>query len=208
MREINQPYHGTLSSYSYTLLVIHYLQQLTPAVLPILQDEEKLNEMGTKKLMVDGFDGKSYDCTFYEMEPPSKSKSKSKQNNKNPSKDASLSNSKPQFFVCENRDNIGKLLVGFFKYYGYTFDFEHNVVCIRKLQTVTKQDKDWDKPTAQNNYMCIEDPFETHFNVARTCREEGIKHIKYEFIRAYHLLCNRTDLKTFVCGRLSNKFNI
>jgi DNA polymerase sigma len=35
-RAVNEPYQGTLSSYAYILLIIHYLQTLD--VLPILQD--------------------------------------------------------------------------------------------------------------------------------------------------------------------------
>ena len=36
-RKINDPFRGTLSSYAYVLMTIHYLQQLVPPVLPCLQ---------------------------------------------------------------------------------------------------------------------------------------------------------------------------
>ena len=36
-RKINDPFRGTLSSYAYVLMTIHYLQQLSPPVLPCLQ---------------------------------------------------------------------------------------------------------------------------------------------------------------------------
>lgn len=36
-RRINKTYHGTLSSYAYVLMCIHFLQRRTPAILPCLQ---------------------------------------------------------------------------------------------------------------------------------------------------------------------------
>ncbi|CAJ1949914.1 unnamed protein product [Sphenostylis stenocarpa] len=37
-RRVNETYHGTLSSYAYVLMCIHYLQMRRPAILPCLQD--------------------------------------------------------------------------------------------------------------------------------------------------------------------------
>ncbi|KAK7292541.1 hypothetical protein RJT34_15392 [Clitoria ternatea] len=39
-RGVNETYHGTLSSYAYVLMCIHYLQQRRPAILPCLQEME------------------------------------------------------------------------------------------------------------------------------------------------------------------------
>ncbi|KAK4743526.1 hypothetical protein SAY87_001527 [Trapa incisa] len=39
-RGVNQTYRGTLSSYAYVLMCIHFLQQRRPAILPCLQDME------------------------------------------------------------------------------------------------------------------------------------------------------------------------
>ncbi|KAL9685718.1 hypothetical protein QQ045_023169 [Rhodiola kirilowii] len=36
-RRVNETYHGTLSSYAYVLMCIHFLQQRRPAILPCLQ---------------------------------------------------------------------------------------------------------------------------------------------------------------------------
>ncbi|CAN1188898.1 UTP:RNA uridylyltransferase 1 [Linum perenne] len=39
-RSVNETYHGTLSSYAYVLMCIHFLQQRRPAILPCLQRME------------------------------------------------------------------------------------------------------------------------------------------------------------------------
>jgi DNA polymerase sigma len=41
-RQINDPYRGSLSSYAYVLMVIHFLQTCRPPVLPCLQREGRL----------------------------------------------------------------------------------------------------------------------------------------------------------------------
>jgi DNA polymerase sigma len=52
VRNLNEPYQGTLSSYAFVLLVIHYLQNLKEPVSPNLQDSEKYN---LKPKIVEGF---------------------------------------------------------------------------------------------------------------------------------------------------------
>ena len=42
-RKINDPFRGTLSSYAYVLMTVHYLQQLSPPVLPCLQSYHSAN---------------------------------------------------------------------------------------------------------------------------------------------------------------------
>jgi DNA polymerase sigma len=65
MRKINDPYRGTLSSYCYVMMVIHYLQSAmhcNPPVLPCLQaygrDQATKEEIEAAK--IDGFD-----CWYY-----------------------------------------------------------------------------------------------------------------------------------------------
>ena len=52
-RKINDPFRGTLSSYAYVLMTIHYLQQLTPPVLPCLQS---YSIRGRGERIVGGYD--------------------------------------------------------------------------------------------------------------------------------------------------------
>ena len=39
--EIGDASRGSLSSYGYTLMVLHYLQQVKPPIIPVLQEVRK-----------------------------------------------------------------------------------------------------------------------------------------------------------------------
>lgn len=56
-RGVNETYHGTLSSYAYVLMCIHFLQQRRPAILPCLQEME-----ATYSVTVDNID-----CAFFDQ---------------------------------------------------------------------------------------------------------------------------------------------
>ena len=57
-RKINTPYHGTLSSYGYVLMVLHYLVNIAnPPVLPNLQASalSLQDEISTKEVLLEGY---------------------------------------------------------------------------------------------------------------------------------------------------------
>ncbi|CAL1356941.1 unnamed protein product [Linum trigynum] len=56
-RAVNETYHGTLSSYAYVLMCIHFLQQRRPAILPCLQRME-----ATYSVTVDGVQ-----CAYFDQ---------------------------------------------------------------------------------------------------------------------------------------------
>ncbi|XP_061347542.1 UTP:RNA uridylyltransferase 1 [Gastrolobium bilobum] len=56
-RGVNETYHGTLSSYAYVLMCIHFLQQRRPAILPCLQEME-----ATYSVTVDDID-----CAYFDQ---------------------------------------------------------------------------------------------------------------------------------------------
>lgn len=56
-RGVNETYQGTLSSYAYVLMCIHFLQQRRPAILPCLQEMET-----TYSVTVDDID-----CAFFDQ---------------------------------------------------------------------------------------------------------------------------------------------
>lgn len=56
-RGVNETYHGTLSSYAYVLMCIHFLQQQRPAILPCLQGMNP-----TYSVRVD-----NVDCAFFDQ---------------------------------------------------------------------------------------------------------------------------------------------
>ncbi|OAY80420.1 UTP:RNA uridylyltransferase 1, partial [Ananas comosus] len=56
-RAINEAYRGTLSSYTYVIMCIHFLQQRKPAILPCLQEME-----ATYTLTIDGVE-----CNYFDQ---------------------------------------------------------------------------------------------------------------------------------------------
>ena len=130
---------GSLSSYAYIVMMIHYLMNTTPPVLPCLQrlNKETLSVSETS-LSIDG-----WDCWFY----------------------SDLANLGDQWEKQpRNTQSVGELWLGFLRYYTECFDWENHVVCIRLARAddpLTRKAKNWTK-----HRLAIEDPFELTHNLA------------------------------------------
>ncbi|TQB74962.1 hypothetical protein MPDQ_003995 [Monascus purpureus] len=178
-RRINSPYHGTMCSYGYILMVIHYLVNIVgPPLAPNLQ----LAAHG-KATTIDG-----YDVLFFNNEAELRARAKI--------------NAK-----FGNQQSVGSLLRGFFAYYGSRgrgaplggFDWVNKVISIRTPGGILpKADKGWncakvDEKGHRLRYLiAIEDPFELDHNVARTVTHSGLTAIRAEFRRA-HTIINRVQ---------------
>lgn len=128
---------GSLSSYAYILMLIHYLQQVKPPVLPVLQ------KLVTPSSNPSGPIIDSWNCYFFE--PPNKSKLFEVWRN-----------------PLHNTLSPAQLWLGFIMYYTRDFDWAHQVVTIRQLEPLTKFEKWWSsKP------MAIEDPFNLDHNLGQ-----------------------------------------
>ena len=95
-RKINTPYHGTLSSYGYVLMVLHYLVNIAnPPVLPNLQASplRLQDEMSAKEVLLEG-----YDVRFFRNE------------------EKILDLARRGQLTC-NQEPLGSLLQGFFHYF-------------------------------------------------------------------------------------------
>lgn len=173
-RQINEPYHGTLSSYAYLLMVINFLQQRKPPILPPLQ---QMRDPGDENVRVE-VDG--YDCYYY--------------NKIDRLKD----------FGSANKETPGELLAAFFRLYSSEFDWERMVVSPRTGGYLTKAEKGWTRTFEEKSreyfYFTLEDPFELSHNLGRVVDRGNLKVIKYEFRRAFRLICNNEDLKT-ICKK-------
>ncbi|KAL2005031.1 hypothetical protein VTN00DRAFT_2881 [Thermoascus crustaceus] len=182
-RKINSPYHGTMCSYGYILMVIHYLTNIvTPPLIPNLQINYRPPPPGQKEVTtVDG-----YDVRFFNDEAEIKARAKV-----NP--------------ILGNRQSVGDLLRGFFAYYGSQgrnaphggFNWARDVISIRTRGGIlSKAEKGWtaakvdQKGNRHRFLVAIEDPFELDHNVARTVPYHGLLAIKDEFRRA-HTIINR-----------------
>lgn len=216
VRQINSPYRGTLSSYGYVLMMLHYLINIaTPFVCPNLQVLARPPDPNlTPEQIAETVVCKGYNIQFWRDEKE-------------------IQRLAADNALNQNRDSIGHLLRGFFEYYaqpnqmstvpGRGFDWGHDVLSLRTHGgLLSKQEKGWtgaktlvevratampppplDSPahpaqppaTAEEvkevrlRYLfAIEDPFELDHNVARTVTHHGIVSIRDEFRRAWRII--------------------
>lgn len=167
-RKINDPYHGTLSSYGYVLLVLHYLINIVP--VPLLPNLQRMKAAPGRPVVQSDIECDGFNVWFF--------------------KDIDTS----QLFSY-NTDSLGKLVHGFFYYYAYQFNWRDHVVSIRsKFGLLTKSEKGWTQPVERvsvsdkvfkDRYvLAIEDPFEITHNVGRTVIRQNAHMIRGEFFRA------------------------
>lgn len=178
-RDINNPYHGTLCSYGYLLMVVHYLTNVVdPPVTPNLQrlyHPPPPDGQRRETTIVDGCD-----VRFFRDEHEIRSRIRSRT-------------------WAGNRQSVGELLRGFFWYYASSgsnaprggFNWTQSVLSIRTHGGIlTKAEKGWtkirvDEQGIKHNFLlAIEDPFEWNHNVGRTVRSAGIQTVREEFRRA------------------------
>lgn len=174
-RAINTPYHGTLSSYGFVLMVLHYLMNVTnPPVVPNLQGLAHGHLWG---------------------QPPTRSSE---------GHDIEFTHDLDQirdYMATQprNQNSLGALLQGFFRYYATHdgFNWTQDVISIRTPGGIlSKQAKGWtgakwtgNKQNVRLRYLlAIEDPFELEHNVARTVGHNGIKAIRDEFRRSWSMI--------------------
>ena len=217
VRAINTAYRGTLNSYGYVLMVLHYLVNVAqPFVCPNLQ---LVNKEAPAHLSADEAHARSVcegrDVRFWRNE-------------------AEIRRLSEQGMLNHNKETLGYLLRGFFEYYAHTgpmsninhrgFDWGREVLSLRtKGGILSKQEKGWtgaktvvetstiaapgtpskkegDAPSTKTmeetkeiryRYLfAIEDPFELDHNVARTVTHNGIVNIRDEFRRAWRIIKN------------------
>eukprot|EP01116_Phalansterium_solitarium_P018997 TRINITY_DN5187_c0_g1_i1.p1 TRINITY_DN5187_c0_g1~~TRINITY_DN5187_c0_g1_i1.p1 ORF type:complete len:881 (-),score=217.39 TRINITY_DN5187_c0_g1_i1:37-2679(-) len=171
-RQVNEPYQGTLSSYSWTLMVINYLQQQLPPILPCLQ---QLREPNQQQVMVQG-----YDCTYFR--------------NVNALRDFSRRNATS---VGELLAGFFRLYAQEFDYENSVV----SVRLGRFLSKQEKRwDAPNVKDTPRDQFfLTIEDPFEITHNLGRIVDKNTLAAIQGEIKRAYRLICDGVPFTEGVC---------
>ncbi|KAF9649701.1 hypothetical protein BDM02DRAFT_1762344 [Thelephora ganbajun] len=169
-RRINSPYHGTLSSYGYVLLVLYFLIHVkNPPVLPNLQQMSPIRPVSKEEIHLNGFN-----IWFFD--------------------DIELLR---QRWQSANTETVAELLIDFFKYFSREFSYSLGVASIR-AGLLKKESKGWSTEPdpitrRERNRFGIEDPFETDFNVARCVTKEGLFVIRGEFMRASRVFSARPE---------------
>ncbi|CAF1267106.1 unnamed protein product [Adineta steineri] len=111
---------GTLSSYAYIIMVIHFLQQIQPPVLPVLQ--ELSDDPITKDLMYRKCS--IWNVYFYD--------NLVKLNN---------------LWKNENKLSVGALWIEFLRFYTEQFNYDEHIVTIRQKIPLLKYEKGWFRQT-------------------------------------------------------------
>jgi terminal uridylyltransferase len=192
-RKINSSYSGTLNSYGWVLMVLHYLVNIAqPPVCPNLQHSiPKPTDLGQLENFFKDPIVSGYIVRFWRNEQEIMQAAQSGQ-------------------LTNNRQSVGELLRGFFQYYASLssynnygprppqFYWTNEVLSLRTPGGIrSKQDKGWvsakttitaEKKVTNRYLFAIEDPFELDHNVARTVTHRGIVAIRDEFRRAWRIL--------------------
>ena len=137
VRQINSPYRGTLSSYGYVLMVLHYLVNIAqPFVCPNLQKLARPPPPNlTPQEVEETMQCKGRDIQFWRDE-------------------VEIQRLARENALTQNRDSIGQLLRGFFEYYAQGnqmstvpargFDWGRDVLSLRTHGgLLSKQEKGW-----------------------------------------------------------------
>ena len=165
-RQMNEPFNHTLSSYAWVLLVINFLQQRSPPILPCLQEYRRSDYNQNYKKEDDAEEelpwAEGYDCYFY------------------PHADHLADYGK------ENKESLGELLFSFFEHYANHFDFNASVVSVRMGKYLTRREKGW--PNEDDHLFCIEDPFNLSHDLSRVLTNFTFYLTKKELQRAYRRL--------------------
>ncbi|THH07581.1 hypothetical protein EW145_g3287 [Phellinidium pouzarii] len=180
-RKINSPYQGTLSSYGYVLLVIYFLVHVkNPPVLPNLQQIPPLRPIPAEEYHMG-----ERNIWFFD--------------------DIELLRQK---WKSSNTESVAELLIDFFRYYARDFSYNTGVASIR-AGLLKKDVKGWQNDTdprfkdgRERNRLCIEDPFEVDYNVARCVTKDGLYLIRGEFMRASRILQVRPERAYYALAQL------
>lgn len=214
-RCMNTPAEGTLSTYGYLLMLIHFLQRQDPPVVPVLQTLPPDWNGATKCACTPSQTWcrvRSPQCALSERHPEMHLPSvvcKGPTDDSSSSVHASASAS-PRFetyffdpfgfpdptpklellaaFGARNTASVGELLVGFFEYFGLRFDASREVVSVRMARPLSKDEKKREHQWRVHTRLSIEDPFEVAYDVAHVLKPTRDKYIRQQFARAFALL--------------------
>lgn len=85
-----------------------------------------------------------------------------------------------------NSSSVADLLIQFFRFYSFEFNYDKYVLSVRSGTLKTKVEKGWTH--AGNNQLCVEEPFNTSRNLGNTADSYAFRGLHQELRRAFDFL--------------------
>lgn len=93
--------------------------------------------------------------------------------------------------IVDEEHTLFENLKGFFFYYAWIFDYEHDVISVSSGKLKQKSNINFKSySTKYNLVFCVEDPFITDFNVTRTISQNSLEKIVKIFKSMFYMLSN------------------
>jgi DNA polymerase sigma len=107
-------------------------------------------------------------------------------------------------FPKKNERNVGELLMGYFFYYGFAFDYDTHMISVKSGHRIAANPLTRTRKFKNGQVLfCIEDPLEEHQNPARSLNQLNLTKTRNEFMRSFLELAHGAKLKE-VCQGFSN----
>ncbi|XP_065378574.1 terminal uridylyltransferase 4 isoform X36 [Macaca fascicularis] len=219
---------GGIPSYCFALMVMFFLQQRKPPLLPCLLgswiegfDPKRMDDFQLKGIVEEKF--VKWECNSSSAteknsiaeenkakadQPKDDTKKTETDNQSNAMKEKH--GKSPLTLETPNRVSLGQLWLELLKFYTLDFALEEYVICVRIRDILTRENKNWPK-----RRIAIEDPFSVKRNVARSLNSQLVyEYVVERFRAAYrYFACpqmkggnkSTVDFKKREKGKISNK---
>ncbi|XP_028939220.1 terminal uridylyltransferase 4 isoform X2 [Ornithorhynchus anatinus] len=226
---------GGIPSYSFALMVIFFLQQRKPPILPSYLgtwiegfDSKKVDDHQLKGIEEEKFvrwEYKPSNCTPGKNSNEAEDRAKAEQPKEGTKKatDSEPDNQSnatqethgrsPLSLETPHQVSLGQLWLDLLKFYTLEFALEEYVISVRVQELLTRESKNWPK-----RRIAIEDPFALKRNVARSLNSQMVfEYILERFRTAYrYFACpqskdgrrSKTDTKKKEKGKISNRKSV
>ncbi|KAM5162854.1 terminal uridylyltransferase 4 isoform 7-T8 [Callospermophilus lateralis] len=219
---------GGIPSYCFALMVMFFLQQRKPPLLPCLLgswiegfDPKRMDDFQLKGIVEEKFVKWEYNSSSATEKNSIAEENKAKADQpKDDTKKTETDNQSnamkekhgksPLTLETPNQVSLGQLWLELLKFYTLDFALEEYVICVRIQDILTRENKNWPK-----RRIAIEDPFSVKRNVARSLNSQLVyEYVVERFRAAYrYFACpqrkggNKTtvEFKKKEKGKISNK---
>lgn len=188
---------GGIPSYCFALMVMFFLQQRKPPLLPCLLgswiegfDPKRMDDFQLKGIVEEKFVKWEYNSSSAternSIAEENKAKADQPKDDTKKTETTNQSNARkekygksPLTLETPNRVSLGQLWLELLKFYTLDFALEEYVICVRIKDILTRENKNWPK-----RRIAIEDPFSIKRNVARSLNSQLVYEYVVERFRA------------------------